>query len=291
MFRGVQPLYVPEWVKTHPEIQARGIALEVVLKPNVAWRDLAQYSPRVVKALKPNSQEGKIYERLRSLSPASPNHTLPGSEVIHGERPLLILPAVSEFIAAFSDWDLTTLLRCYLQILEGVEFLHEQKIAHLDFVTDNLLLMNERSVRAHPNLPLELDKIYIMDFGESQQFELGPGRQPAIKLPPSHIAPPNGMTHFDPYSWDVLCVGHSFRWISKWVHTERPEPWFVRQLGQWLIGNERGCMTACHCRPTARRARWILSVIVWAVGVSEAFGRALGTIRGLSFRTTSSQME
>ncbi|KAI0751747.1 hypothetical protein C8Q80DRAFT_1231308 [Daedaleopsis nitida] len=294
MLPGDEYILIPDWVKDHPEIKARGYQLRMVLKPNVAWRTTGHTPPYVVKVLNPAGQEANIYEQLRRLSPASPNHTLPGSEVIPGERPLLVLPAVNEFMPSFSTWDLKQLLQCYYQILEGVEFLHEQKIAHLDFVTNNLLLVDERHLKYHPDLPLEVNKIYIMDFGESQQLELGPGRQPAIKLPPSHIAPPNGMTHLDPYSWDVHCVGHAFQWISEWVHSKRPEPWIVRRLGLWLVGNERGCTaTVCHCRPTARRARQVLSVILWAVGILEAFRRASSALRREVFcsRATSSRKE
>ncbi|KAI0751755.1 hypothetical protein C8Q80DRAFT_1159179 [Daedaleopsis nitida] len=272
---------IPVWVKEHPAIKARGIDLTMVLKPGVAWQNISLSARYVVKALNSAGQEAVIYERLRGMNSASPNHTLPGAEVIHGERPLLILPAVGEFMPSFSTWDLLTLLRCYHQILEGVEFLHDQRIAHLDFCTDNLLLSDVEEVEAHPTLPLEAHKIYIMDFGESQQFELAPGRQPAIKLPPSHITPPNDMTHFDPYSWDMLCVGHAFQWISEWVHRRRPEPWIVRRLGLWLVGNERGCTSVCHCRPSARRARQVMSVMLWALRVSDSIGRAMRTVQGM----------
>ncbi|KAI0751754.1 hypothetical protein C8Q80DRAFT_595434 [Daedaleopsis nitida] len=280
-FSGGTRCFVPDWLQNHPELEARGIKLVDTVKPDVAWRNGVQIPPYVVKALDPAGQEAEIYERLRELSPGGRNHTLPGCDVIRSERPFLIIPAIGEFMVSFDDWDLGTLLRCYYQLLEGVEYLHELHIAHLDFVTDNLLLASHWAVEYHKNLPFEMGKIYIMDFGESQQYELGPGRQPAIKLPPSHITPPNGMTHFDPYSWDVLCVGHAFQWISAWVHEDRPQPWIVRRLGLWLVGNERGCTSVCHCRPSARRARQVMSVIIWAVGVLESFERAMRTVRGM----------
>ena len=84
-----------------------------------------------------------------------------------------------------------------------------------DLVPDNLLLSTQQDVDTHPGVPLEADKVYIVDFGVSQQYALESGVQPAITLPPSHIVPPNGLKHFDPYSWDVYCVGHSFQWIAK----------------------------------------------------------------------------
>ena len=85
-----------------------------------------------------------------------------------------------------------------------------------DCVTDNFMYAHDWDVANHQgsDMPVEAGKVYIMDFGQSRQFELGPGRQPAIELPASRIDAPLGMTHFDPFSWDMLSVGHSFEWIS-----------------------------------------------------------------------------
>ena len=85
-----------------------------------------------------------------------------------------------------------------------------------DCVTDNFLYAKDRDVAKHAgsDMTVEAGKVYIMDFGQSRQFELGPGHQPAIKLPASRIDAPLGMTHFDPFSWDMFSVGHSFAWIS-----------------------------------------------------------------------------
>ena len=50
---------------------------------------------------------------------------------------------------------------------------------------------------------------------------------------------------------------------------KREVPWVARQYIRWLIGNERGCTTVCYCRPTARRARQVLSVLRFAARVWE----------------------
>ena len=50
----------------------------------------------------------------------------------------------------------------------------------------------------------------MIDFGTSRQLTLGPGVHNAITLPPTQIPPPNGLKHFDPYSWDVYCLGYVF---------------------------------------------------------------------------------
>ena len=58
---------------------------------------------------------------------------------------------------------------------------------------------------------IEAGKIYLIDFQTSRQFELPPGRQPAILLPETQVTPPGGIKHFDPYSWDVYCLSDVFR--------------------------------------------------------------------------------
>ena len=50
-------------------------------------------------------------------------------------------------------------------------------------------------------------KVYIVDFGQSRQLALGPGRQPPIVLPPSQTQKPGDVTALDPYSFDVYCAG------------------------------------------------------------------------------------
>ena len=64
-------------------------------------------------------------------------------------------------------------------------------------------------------------RVYVIDFNTSKQLTLGPGVQPAITLPPTQVPPPNGLRHFDPYSWDVYCLGRLFqdvmqvRWLRE----------------------------------------------------------------------------
>lgn len=68
-------------------------------------------------------------------------------------------------------------------------------------------------VQHHPEL--EPNKFYIIDFDSARHFPLGPGVQPAITLPETQRDPPNGLKHFDPYSWDVYCIGYVCKQISE----------------------------------------------------------------------------
>ena len=50
-------------------------------------------------------------------------------------------------------------------------------------------------------------KVYLIDFESCRQFALGPGAQGAVPVPPAHVKPPLGMKSFDPFSWDIYCLG------------------------------------------------------------------------------------
>ena len=62
------------------------------------------------------------------------------------------------------------------------------------------------------NTQLRTTRGYIVDFGFSRLLDLGPGLQPAVELPRTvWERPRDGVTHFDPYAWDMLCVGRAFK--------------------------------------------------------------------------------
>ena len=60
--------------------------------------------------------------------------------------------------------------------------------------------------------------------------------------------------------------------------TEHELPWIPRWYAQWLVGIERGCATVCRCRPTARRARQVLTAARWFVYVSELVSKELTVV-------------
>lgn len=54
---------------------------------------------------------------------------------------------------------------------------------------------------------LAAERAYIIDFGTSRQLSLGPGVQTAMPLLYAQVPRPRDMDYFDPYSWDVYCLG------------------------------------------------------------------------------------
>lgn len=82
-----------------------------------------------------------------------------------------------------------------------------------DVCLGNMLAAN--SIQASVHKQLIADRLYIIDFGQSRQLPLGPGVQRAITLPETQMSRPNDLLHFDPYSWDVYCVGRTMDYLLK----------------------------------------------------------------------------
>ncbi|KAI0738341.1 hypothetical protein C8Q80DRAFT_1262869 [Daedaleopsis nitida] len=276
-------LHAPAWILQHSEIRRRGIEdLPHLLKPCYVWRTQPRLdsAPWAVKIIRPGSGEVEIYEYLRKRNISSPNHTLPGVDIIHGDRPFLIMPAGDATYLARMTWRLCETLDDFYQIVEGIEYLHKHHIAHMDFVSENTIVAREMAVTYHPQL--ELGKIYIIDFGLSRRFPLGPGQQSAVDLGGMALSARYRIQRLDPYAWDVFCMGETLRQFLAFMysHTGKPPPRICTWYVQWLIGKERGCSGVCHCRPTARRARQVLAAMRWLVHRWDACVRAFEHITG-----------
>ncbi|KAJ8472633.1 hypothetical protein ONZ51_g8397 [Trametes cubensis] len=204
----IDVLAIPKRLRTHPEIQRRGIVLAEPPKPGSVYSTSTLHDPQyAVKILRSETEERKIYEMLLVDIRNSHNHTLP-AELTETGYPLLIMPRLWNYrtLHRGNEWSLYETLGYLLQVVEGVEYLHRLHIAHLDLCTGNILVSGPEDEPYHEGIVAY--KIFIIDFDSAQRFKLGPGVQPAIQLPPSQTRPPNGLKHFDPYSWDVYCTGH-----------------------------------------------------------------------------------
>ena len=81
-----------------------------------------------------------------------------------------------------------------------------------DLHDGNVLQADDWTLPAHEeSLQIQAGRVYLIDFAFSRQFELGPGSQPAVQLPDTNWPRPReGITHFDPYAWDVFQLGKCF---------------------------------------------------------------------------------
>ncbi|KAI0771698.1 hypothetical protein BD413DRAFT_550623 [Trametes elegans] len=263
-------LGIPEWLQEHPELKRRGLVLDYTLKPFYVFvtnfRD-ATIPASVVKVLLPDSQEAAIYKRL-AKDPEGFKHLIP-FELVETDTPaLLIMPYLMEISDASARAPtLSALIGVLLQLVEAVDYLHNHHIAHLDIMLGNVLV-GQPGAAALDNRVVE-DRIYLIDFHTSRQFDSGPGVETAIPLPCTQESLPLGMKEFDPYSWDVYCVGQTWqRMVDGLFYGELQPPRTAKWIERWITGKERGCTTTCHCRPTIRRVRQVLTVVhalVWVV--------------------------
>ena len=121
-----------------------------------------------------------------------------------------------------------------LHIAHGVRSFRESvkysllSTPHQDVFTPNIVAATEENARRDARLTA--GRVYLIDFETCRQFEHGPGVQTAVPLPNTHVDPPLGMKSFDPFSWDVYCLGMTLEFMVQ-----------VRRLGG------RGM---CYCRLT-----------------------------------------
>ncbi|KAL7282786.1 hypothetical protein ACG7TL_004262 [Trametes sanguinea] len=212
---GIAILEVPSRLKSHPEVIRRSLELEPAnpMKVGVVYVTTYSKDPQyVVKILDTDSEERAIYHRLLQDLDCPRNHTIPAELTsLEAGHPLLIMPFVwlSYSYHIRKDTSLFEKLGFCLQVLEGVEYLHDHKIAHLDLCLGNVVASSNARHQPYPGLTPK--KVYIIDFGSARQLSLGPGVQPAIKLPSSQMPKPRGIEYLDPYSWDVYCAADIMR--------------------------------------------------------------------------------
>ncbi|KAI0331350.1 hypothetical protein GY45DRAFT_1433939 [Cubamyces sp. BRFM 1775] len=273
-------LEVPARLKSHPEIIRRGFEPLIPIKIGVVYVTLAEKGPEYfIKILDTDTEEATIFQQLSRLVDHR-NHIIPG-ELTSPElgHPLLITPSLATLTAFIRmKKTLPRTLSTFLQLMEGIEFMHSLQIAHMDICPGNLVASDVHMSRIYPNV--EPDKVYFIDFGSSLQLPLGPGSQHAITLPPSQFGLAYDITRFDPYSWDVYCAAVAMEQALETCYGN-DSPLIARLYADWVKGKERGCATVCHCRPTARRARQLLTGLLWGVRVWERVKNALCNLKEL----------
>ncbi|KAL7284503.1 hypothetical protein ACG7TL_001794 [Trametes sanguinea] len=198
---------VPERLQRHRKLKERGIALADSLKPGVVFGTRNDKEDFVVKVLDLATEELPIYEQLLRHLDDSANHTVP-AEIDRSEHPLLIMPMLEHG---------TRIIRARA-LLIFTNYTSPTWYSGSGF-KPNILVADPRVGACYDKI--KPYRLYIIDFDTSRQFDLGPGEQHAIELPETQTQPPNGITHFNPYSWDVYCMGRVFEWL---VESKREYP-------------------------------------------------------------------
>ncbi|KAI0325204.1 hypothetical protein GY45DRAFT_280962 [Cubamyces sp. BRFM 1775] len=270
---------VPDRLLNHPEMRRRGIKLGGAMNPGFVFRSIPTKNPQfIVKVLDLDTEELPIYERLLRELKSPHNHTIP-CEIYREGHPLLIMPYLVQLdsLVIRDCASLGRLLQILQDLAEGVEFLHQQHIAHLDICFNNIVAALGEHISTHPTSGLVFGRPYIIDFDTSRQLALGPGDQHAITLPSTQLPPPIELKHFDPYSWDMYCLGKVYeRIVDDFSFCAKYSSWVASWCARWLVGAERGCHQVCRCRPTAQTVRRVLSILRFAALVIEFYERLYG---------------
>ncbi|PIL34796.1 hypothetical protein GSI_02583 [Ganoderma sinense ZZ0214-1] len=231
---------VPDWLLTHPELRKRRIVVHEPLQPFTVYQTewVSEGPIHVVKAINPSKPEADIFELLDRHSDSPTDHAIP-HELIRCDRPLVVMPFVSGIQYAIT-YKTGAILAVFAQILEGVEHMHRLRIAHGDIFTPNLVAATEDDAKRDARLTA--GRVYLIDFESSRKFAHGPGIQTAVPLPDTHVIPPRGMTTFDPFSWDVYCLGLSFEAMveERFIFKPKAIPWIPVRFSRWLKGDEAG---------------------------------------------------
>ena len=80
-----------------------------------------------------------------------------------------------------------------------------------DIFERNVVAATEDDARRFPQLTA--GRVYLIDFESCKQFEHGLGVQTAVPLPNTQVPPPLDMKSFDPFSWDVFCLGETLEFM------------------------------------------------------------------------------
>ncbi|KAI0344444.1 kinase-like protein [Trametopsis cervina] len=143
---------------------------------------------------------------------SSRNHTIPAEIISCSKTTIIVMPWLRE--VTLLPWhSLDTLTDLIWQVLEGLEFMHENGVAHFDIHLDNLVFCSTPPLPTSP-FPVEESKCYLIDFGSSKQLPRPPrGDHGDICFPylpyGGHYNPPEGRDSVNPYAYDIYSTGRT----------------------------------------------------------------------------------
>ncbi|KAI0093351.1 kinase-like domain-containing protein [Irpex rosettiformis] len=182
----------------------------------------------ILKSVAHDSPEIPLQNMLAS-HPSPLNHTLPAEVIPCSGTYLILTPFIME--ASIVTWEsLDEIFVVAEQYLEGLQFMHQLGIAHLDLHAENLMYDREPHSTTGP-LATRGRRAYIIDFGLSKQFPPISGLTNGTTVVPfqknvGHYDPPEGIEAVNPYAYDIYCMGwviESFCMSTTW-DCDRPPP-------------------------------------------------------------------
>ncbi|KAG9039338.1 hypothetical protein FS837_000986, partial [Tulasnella sp. UAMH 9824] len=175
------------------------------------------------------------------------NHTATASHVLWGRR-IHLTPLYHQFI----DVDITPndVLRIAKQLVEGVAFMHEHRIAHMDISSRNFLMASNFE---HPEL-----RLLLMDVEFAVRFPQGV--EPIINIWNEAHKPPEGRYGVNAFAYDVYWSGNALEGILKGYNIKvmcKGAPWpplFLKLIERMMDPSPKR-------RPTAAEADAVMQSI------------------------------
>jgi len=172
----------------------------------------------IVKGVDKTSAEYQVVTMLLKLGLRShgQDHTIPVKLVECENTVLIFMPSVFPFTAI--NWrtlDQNALYDIISQMIEGVRFMHEHHIAHVDICHDNMVYsLTERS---WGEFQIRVSRLYFIDFGSARYIP--PGSSPIVDdfhirgsqyRPPGDTDPDVVPERVDVFAHDIYSLGHAF---------------------------------------------------------------------------------
>ncbi|KAH8094457.1 kinase-like domain-containing protein [Cristinia sonorae] len=210
-------MHIREWrPDEYTAIESRGLVLSYAAilahRGNVWFAvDPVTDSEYVVKALEKGDRELFILPWLLD-HPALRNVVLP-AEIITCEKSCLIImprliPGTDLLFASHTPKHMTVMLHGFAGLIECVEVLHRNNIAHMDIDNENFVYA-DRDISFGSHF-IKKGSVYLIDFGATRRFDSGPGTNVIIhdyKEAGGHYRPPEGKDAVDPYAYDIYSIG------------------------------------------------------------------------------------
>ncbi|KAJ7680947.1 kinase-like domain-containing protein [Mycena polygramma] len=268
----LRPRYSPDWVPSWEGTSKHYLDCEDGLRTETpVVMDATRVSDSTLVVLKQikvsqHPDELKLWSMLTTepLASDSRNHCVPMYDVLHvpddEDKILVVMP----FLSPWLDPEFHTIgevVDFFGQLIDGLQFIHEQNVAHRDCKFDNILmdsgpLYHPKS--QHPMDPMRTPdwrrrgspstrtrrpvKYYIIDFGISKLYD------PDQPRPLEHYyGGDKTLPEFqagalcDPFASDIYCLGNTFReYLTHGGPVSSPMPGlsFLRPLVEEMVQDD-----------------------------------------------------
>ncbi|KAF8510184.1 kinase-like domain-containing protein [Hysterangium stoloniferum] len=196
----------------------------------------------VLKIALSNSNEVAIIQRLSGHNARQDvnNHTIPVLDILPaGECTIIVMPA----------WELT-LRQCVpvarikdfisiaIQCFQGLEYMHKQRVAHLDIYPSNILVNHIANRPKTPFLHAFNYRLAYIDFEFSMRISQTTPLIDVRCLPPTYSGIPEVKArcrHVDPFACDVYALGQTLKeHVKAQIENEQDETTSTHPLSQEL---------------------------------------------------------